>query len=314
MDQLLSIILLSYNSGSKINEVYYSVRKHLEDAGIDFEFIIMDDASTDDSFGIGLALQKKEQNVRVYQLSKNCTSIYSIFAGLSVCKGACATAIPDDEQQPYGTLIEMYRLWQKGHKIIIPNRTVRQDPFLSRTFSLLFYKLINRLSDITYPPGGADLFFIDREVIDIINSRIKPINTYIVPELLRLGFDPYYLPYERPRSLNEKSRWTFKKKLRLARIIFYSSSSFPIRFISYTGIFFTFISFLLILFYVYTQLFGNKSFWGYYPPGWVSTIVFITFFSGLILFALGIIAEYIWRIYEEVKNRPEFIIRKNNKE
>lgn len=311
-NKLLSIILLSYFSKERIISCYNDVSAILAQENIPFEFIIMDDGSTDTSFDIALDLEKQYNNVFAYQLSRNYTSNYSWFAGLSVSKGSCAFAIPDDEQQPYQTIVDMYRLWEKGHKVIIPNRIKRDDPFFSRIFSTSYYKIINALSEITYPEGGADLAFIDREVIDILNQQIHPINTAVVPEIFRIGFSPVYLPYERPLGLNEgKSRWSFKKKVRLAKDVFFSASTFPIRFISGMGLFFSIISIIGIIFYTYIRLFGNPNFWGL-PIGWTSIMILIMFFGGIILFSLGIIAEYIWRIYEEVKNRPGYIIKKKD--
>lgn len=306
----LSVILLSYYSEQRIKNVYNSVNKLLGEAGINFEFIVIDDGSKDASYSKALELEKENENVKAYQLSRNFTSSYAIFAGLSLCSGDCAIAIPDDEQQPYDLLIELYRKWEEGFKIVMPYRFNRNDPFVSKFFSKSFYFIMNNLSDIKYPPGGADSFLIDREIIDLLNTRIHPINTTTITEVLRLGFEPFYLPYEREKGNNKKSRWTFKKKFKLALDTFFSSSSFPIKFISFMGVFFSFFSFLLIIFYSYINIFGNKTFWGYDPPGWTSTVLFISFFSGLILFALGIISEYIWRIYEEVKNRPGYIIKR----
>lgn len=311
-DKLLSIILLSYYSNERIYASYIKLKTLLDKEHIPFEFIVVDDGSTDQSIDIAKGLELEFSNVRAYQLSKNYTSNYSWFAGLSVCKGACAIALPDDEQQPYQTVVDMYRLWEQGvHKVIIPNRMTRDDPWSSRIFSICYYKIINALSEITYPEGGADLAFIDREVIDILNTRIHPINTAVVPEIFRLGFSPIYLPYERPLGLNQgKSRWTFKKKLRLAKDVFFSSSSFPIKFITNMGFWTAVLSLIIMIFYGYIAVFGNRQFWGVTVPGWVSIILFITFFGGLILLSLGIIAEYIWRIYEEVKGRPGYIIKK----
>jgi dolichol-phosphate mannosyltransferase len=313
MDQnkLLSVILLSYHSGERINNVYQKVSAVLTKEHIPFELIIVDDGSTDRSFQIAETLEQQESNVYAYQLSRNYTANYAGFAGLSVCNGACAIHIPDDEQQPYQTLVDMYRLWEQGEKIIIPNRVLRDDPWSSRGFSIAFYKVINAFSDITFPEGGADLAFIDREIIDLLNNRIHPINTAFVPEVLRLGYSPAYLPYVRPIGLNKgNSRWTFKKKMRLAKDIFFSSSSFPIKFITRLGLWTALLSFIILVYYGYIAIFGNRQFWGITVPGWVSIILFITFFCGLILLSLGIIAEYIWRIYEEVKARPGYIIKK----
>ena len=138
--KLLSVILLSYYSGERIRVAYDKIKSLLDAEKIPFEFIIMDDGSKDDSYVIALELEKSEENVRAYQLSRNYTSNYSWFAGLSVSKGACSFAIVDDEQQPYSTLIDMYRMWEKGAKIVIPNRVSRDDPWRFKIFSILYYK------------------------------------------------------------------------------------------------------------------------------------------------------------------------------
>ncbi|MFZ5940820.1 MAG: glycosyltransferase [Bacteroidota bacterium] len=311
---LLSVILLSYYSGNRIITTFESLSDILKKEEIDFEFIIVDDGSKDNSFLLASELEKRHKNVRAYQLSRNYTSNYAIFAGLFLCNGDCAIPIPDDEQQPYHTLVEMYRMWENGEQLIIPHRIKRNDGFLTNLYAKTFYRVINAFSDIKYPEGGADTFFIDRELIQIINSRIHPINTSIMSEVLRLGFDTKYYPYERVKSLNKKSRWTFRKKFRQAKDTFFSSSTWPVRFITTLGIFFSLFALAMIVFYTYIRLFGNPGFWGDYLPGWTSTVVIISLFSGLILFSLGIIAEYIWRIYEEVKNRPGYIIKKREEQ
>jgi len=311
--KLLSVILLSYYSKERIPQCYERLNSVLGAAGIPFELIIMDDGSKDQSFELALQLEQAHPNVHAYQLSRNYTSHYSIFAGLSVCSGACAVPIPDDEQQPYETLVQMYRLWEAGQKIIVPHRVQRDDPAISKFFSRSFYKLMNTLSDVQFPEGGADTFFIDRDIIDIINQRIHPINTSSISEILRLGFDPYFLPYNRPSGNNSKSRWSFKKKWRLAKDFFFSSSSFPIRFITYCGTFFSLFALALVVCFIVLKLVSKEhSFFIFNAnvQGWTSLIIAITFFSGLILFSLGIISEYIFRIYEEVKARPGYIIKK----
>lgn len=309
--KLLSIILLSYYSGERVRVAYNKIKSLLDKENIQFEYIVMDDGSKDDSYAIALELEKNENNVRAYQLSRNYSSNYSWFAGLSVAKGACCFAIVDDEQQPYSTLIDMYRMWENGAKVIIPNRISRDDPWHSKFLSMLYYRIINKLSDISYPEGGADLAFLDREVVDILVERIHPINTAVVPEVFRLGFDPQYLPFQRPIGLNgSKSRWKFKKRVKLAKDVFFSASTFPIRLISWLGIFFSGLAFLGGLFYIYIRLWGNHDYWGEILPGWTFLVVLIMLLGGIQLFCLGMIAEYIWRIYDEVKARPGYIIKK----
>jgi polyisoprenyl-phosphate glycosyltransferase len=308
---MLSIILLSYYSGERIVRAYEQLNRLMEAEQIHYELIVMDDGSTDNSFAIAAKLASEHDNVKAYQLSRNYTSHYSIFAGLSVCSGRCATAISDDEQQPYGVLVTMYRLWKAGNHVIIPHRIERSDGLVNNLMANIYYKLVNFLSDITFPPGGADSFLIDREVIDLINVRIHAINTSIITEILRMGFSPVFVPYRREKGINQKSRWTLKNKTRLFKDTFYSCSTTPIKLITRLGLFFSGLALIMIALYSYIAIWGNPQFWGEKLPGWTSTIVIIAFFSGTILFSLGIIAEYIWRIYEEVKNRPGYIIKKN---
>jgi len=307
---VLSLILLSYYSGDRIVKAYQKLSAIFDREQIPFELIVIDDGSNDNSYEIALELESKNANVKAYQLSKNYTSHYAIFAGLKVCTGDCAMPIPDDEQQPYNTIVDMYRLWQKGIKVIIPFRARRFDGFVNKISATIYYKTISSLSEIKFPDGGADLFFIDRELIDIINSRIHAINTSSIIEVLRLGFNPLYFAYDRVKGVNTKSRWTLKKKIRLFKDTFFSSSTWPVKVISSLGIFFSFFAMFIIVIYSYIRFFGNPNFWGKIMPGWTSTVVIISFFSGLILFSLGIVAEYIWRIYEEVKDRPGYIIKK----
>ncbi len=310
MDGKLSVILLSYKSKERLINVRNRLNDVMTAASIPYELVIVDDGSQDGSFQIALGLEKQFDNVKAYELSRNYTSHYVIFAGIKVASGSCTTAIPDDDQQPYELLVEMYREWQKGTKIIFPYRVQRDDPWSSKIMANLFYKIMSATSDFSYPVQGVDAFLIDREVMDILNANIHPINTTTVTELLRLGFSPKYLPYTREKSSNTKSRWTFKKKFKLAKDWFFSTSSFPIKLITWLGISISGFAFALILFYAYIKLFGNPDYWKIEVQGWVSLVILISFFSGLILLSLGIIAEYIWRIYEEVKARPGFIIKK----
>jgi glycosyltransferase involved in cell wall biosynthesis len=301
---MLSIILLSYQSAQRIEKFFDTLNERMLEEKIEFECIIMDDASTDSSHDIALEIEKKFKNVRAFQLSRNFTSHYSIFAGFSKVRGNCAVAMPDDFQLPLDTVVEMYRIWEKGKKVVIPHRDDRDDPIISQFFSFLYYSLMNKLSEVKFPKGGADIFLADKEIIDIFNKHIHPKNTSTIIEVLRLGFDPVYVPFVRPSGNNSKSRWTFRKKMRLAMDTFFSSSSFPIKFISGLGISSFVLTVMLITYYITAKITGIIEI-----PGWTLLIITFTFFSGLILLSIGIIAEYVWRIFDEVKSRPGFIIK-----
>jgi glycosyltransferase involved in cell wall biosynthesis len=301
---MLSIILLSYQSEKRIEKFFDSLNKRMLEENIEFECIIIDDASTDASHKVALDIETKHESVRAFQLSRNFTSHYSIFAGFSKAQGNCAVAMPDDFQVPLDTVVEMYRIWEKGKKVVIPYRNDRDDPIISKFFSNLYYWIMNKLSEVKFPKGGADIFLADREIIDIFNKFIHPKNTSTIIEVLRLGFDPVYIPFDRPLGNNEKSRWTLKKKLRLALDTFFSSSSLPIKFISGLGVSSFLLTIILITYYITARISGIIEI-----PGWTLLVITVTFFSGLILLSLGFIAEYVWRIFDEVKARPGFIIK-----
>ncbi len=315
MNNKLSLILLSYKSGQRLITVRDKVHEVMTAENIPYELVIVDDGSLDGSFKIAEQLENDFDNVKAYELSRNYTSHYTLFAGFTLVSGDCAIPIADDDQQPYELLVGMYREWEKNRsKIIFSYRTERDDPWLSKQMAVLFYRIVSVISDFKYPAKGIDTYLIDREVIDILNKRIHPINTTTFTELLRLGFNPTYYPYVRGKSTAAKSRWTFKKKVKVAKDWFFSTSSFPIKMIGYTGVTVSLFALVLIVFYSYIKLFGNPDYWKFEVKGWVSIIILISFFSGLILLSLGIIAEYIFRIYEEVKARPGYIIKqKENK-
>jgi len=307
---LYSIILLSYFSEERIEPVFNEVDQRLKAEGIDYEFIIIDDGSKDRSFKVAKELAEMHEQVSAYQLSRNFSAHYAKFAGFSVAKGDIVTSMPDDWQTPMDVYVKIYREWQQGAQAIIPYRNKRNDGLLNEFFARSYYKIMNRLSDLTLPPLGADIFGIDRELVDIINERIHPINTSTLIEVLRLGFDPVYFPYERPKNVYCKSRWTFKKKMRLFKDTFYASSDFPIKMISWTGLFSFLLSLIVIVISTILKLTGQETIGGFKIPGWTTTLIIMSFFCGLILLSISIIAEYLLRVFDEVKDRPGYIIRK----
>jgi dolichol-phosphate mannosyltransferase len=303
----LSIILLSYQSEESIKPVFNKVNETMIQEGIDFEFIIVDDGSTDNSYQEAKDLQHKNTNVRAYRLSKNYTSPYSQFAGYSLANGDCVVAITDDLQKPVTVVVQMYRAWANGAKVVISHRSSRADGFFSDLFSRFYYKFMNRFSDVSFPYGGSDSALIDREVYQLINNKVGKNNTTPTIEVLRLGFKPVLIPYNRQPAAG-KSRWTLRKKLKLATDTFFSSSSFPIKAITWLGLSIFIFSIITALTILYLKVFSDSSLFGLPIPGWATIVVLISVFNGLILLCLGIVAQYIWRIYEDVRGKLPYVI------
>jgi len=311
--RLLSVVLLSYQSESRIGTAVDSIRSTMESESIPFEIIIMDDGSTDRSASLARAIAEEDPRVRDYRLSKNFGSPYSTFAGFSKARGACAVAVPDDNQTPPEVVVEMYRQWEQGHKIVVANRRSRSDGHLNDFFSNLYYSIMNKFSEVTFPPGGSDRFLADREVIDILDTRIRPVNTTPLLEALRLGFSPKYISFDRPPA-SAPSRWTARKKLSLAADTFFGSSSYPLRLITMLGFGIFIFCLILVLVVIWARVFTDFEVFGLAVNGWATSMVVMTMFNGLILLCIGVVAEYIWRIHEEVKNRPSYIVRKHDED
>jgi len=306
----LSIVLLSYYSQDRLKSVSEQILQHMESEQIPIELIIMDDGSTDRSYEVALKLAEGDNRIKAYQLSKNYTTPYAQFAGMKVASGDCIVFVPDDLQRPLQTVVEMYRAWQQGNKLVIAHRKTRDDGWFSDMYSRAYYGIMNKLSDIKFPAGGADGFLADREIIDIMVNDISPRHTSSIVEVLRIGYNPYYIPFDRPSKVG-KSRWTWSKKVALAKDTFIASSSFPIRLITRLGFVVFVTSCILGIIVLVAKIMGSDLF-GFPVSGWTTLVLFTMAFNGLILLCMGIIAEYIWRIYEEVKGRPGYIIKKKD--
>ncbi len=304
----LSVILLSYQSEARLEKATGEIREVLSREGIPHEIVIIDDGSTDRSVKKAEELSRENQTIRVFPLSRNYTSPMAQFAGLEVCSGDCAAPMPDDGQRPLPHLVDMYRRWQEGHDVVVGYRTGRRDGWFSDFWSGRYYAWMNTFSDVRFPPGGSDGYLIDRSVIDILNTQVSKRNTTPVMEILRLGFPTVFLPYERPPRAG-KSRWTFQRKINLALNTFFASSIAPLRLITWLGLGVFCLSLAAILMIIAAKLFSDNRLFGLPVQGWATLVVLITLFNGLIMLCIGIVSEYLWRMYDEVKHRPPYLFR-----
>lgn len=267
------------------------------------ELVFVDDGSGDRSLDILLDFQTRFPGViKVVKLTRNFGSMAAIQAGLLHVTGDCIGMISADLQDPPELFRDMISWWEKGSKAIFAVRQGRQDPFWQKLASGAYYALVRKFAIPDYPDGGFDYFLVDRQVILEVN-RIHEKNTNLMTLIYWLGYKPIILPYIRQARVHGKSRWTFAKKIKLFIDTFVAFSFFPIRMLSVLGILVALTSFSYGAFIlVYWMLFGIS------VQGWVPIMLSITFASGTQMVMLGVLGEYVWRILDEIRKRPLYVI------
>ena len=301
----ISIAVPVYHNAASLPALLAEFQKlAARNPGDQFEFVFVDDGSTDNSFDVLVALAKDEPRMTVLKLSRNFGSNAAIMAGLSEAKGEAVAAIAADLQDPPELLDDMLKLWREGHKVVLAARRQREDPGFVSFTSDLFYNLFRRYAIKTMPKRGFDFFLIDRSVCTLITG-IQESNAYLMGLILWLGFSPQLVYYD--RRVREKkfgrSMWTFTKRIKYFIDSFVAFSYIPVRFASLMGIVLSFIGMIYLLVVV-----AGRLFFGIEAEGWASLMVVLLVVSGAQLLMTGILGEYLWRNLDETRKRPRFIV------
>lgn len=270
----------------------------------DFEFVFVDDGSKDNSFSLLMEAREQDSRIKVIKLSRNFGSMSAIQAGLGYTTGDCVGIIAADLQDPPEMFKEMMEHWKSGKKVILATREDREESFSQKLFSNTYYFLLEKLALKGYPKGGFDFLLIDRQVVHEV-VKIHEKNTNIMSLIYWLGHDQVQIPYVRQERKLGKSRWTLSKKIKLFVDSFVSFSYSPIRIMSFIGVMTAILSFLYGVFVIVGTLFGIIEL-----QGWTTIIALITFLLGIIMIMLGIIGEYLWRILDESRERPSYVVDK----
>lgn len=273
--------------------------------GYHLELVCVDDGSGDKSLEILYDFHARyPQSVKVVKLARNFGSMSAILAGMTVASGDCVGMIAADLQDPPELFIEMIHHWEQGNKSIFAVRQDREDPLSSKVFSSLYYRLVRQFAIPNYPEGGFDFFLIDRQVAEDI-KKIHEKNTNLMTLIFWLGYNPILLPYVRRHRRKGKSRWTLAKKIKLFVDTFVSFSFSPIRILSVLGVLVAFFSFIYGAVILFSYFLG-----GIPVQGWAPIMLVVTFSTGLQMFMLGVLGEYLWRTLDEVRRRPPYVIDK----
>jgi glycosyltransferase involved in cell wall biosynthesis len=302
--KIFSIIVPVYQNEENLDDTLQkliSLQDSLSD--YDLELIFVDDGSTDRSYDI---LQKTYNRYKdklvIVKLTRNFGQIAAIYAGFSLARGECVGIISADLQDPHELFIEMIKRWERGVKLVIAERADREDKNIATICSRFYWKMVRRTAGKDFPIGGFDFCLIDKQVVsELIRINEKNSNVFIL--MFTLGYRRELLLYTRKKRQLGKSKWSLSKKIKLVIDTFVADSYLPLRMMSILGFIISILSFLLAIGLVINRLIKGTNY-----PGWTSTFVIIMFFGGLILLSLGIIGEYIWRIFEETRKRPNYVI------
>ena len=303
-NKLVSIIIPCFNEEGNIYKLYETLENNIS-TDYNWEFIFVDDGSSDQTIEKIKALNEKDQRVKYISFSRNFGHQYALKAGLDFCKGDCAISMDADLQHPPSLMKEMLKFWEEGNQIVY---SIRKDDentsFLKRKTSKIFYSLINYLSEIDINQGAADYRLLDRQVIEIIKVDIKEYNLFLRGLISWVGFNQIGIEYYPEKRFAGASKYSYKKMINFALTGITSFSVKPLRVSMLIGFFLSIFSFIYGIYALIVVLFNFQS-----VSGWASIIACVLFIGGIQLMILGILGEYIGKIYFEVKKRPLYIIK-----
>lgn len=309
MKKKLSVVVPCYNEEAALNLFYKEIVKISKKMNyLNFEFIFVDDGSQDKTLEIIKKLNNKDKRVRYVSFSRNFGKEASMYAGLEVSRGDFVTIMDADLQDPPFLLEEMYNIIDSnGYDCVATRRVNRKgEPIIRSFFARQFYKIINRLSNIEMVDGARDYRLMTRQVVNSIIT-LKEYNRYSKGLFSFVGFRTKWLQYENVKRVAGESKWNFWKLLVYAVDGICAFSTKPLVISAIVGLFFCFISFAMILLIIFkTLMYGDP------VSGWPSMVCIIFFVSGIQLFCMGIMGEYLAKTYLETKNRPIYIVKESS--
>ena len=303
----ITIVIPLYNEQEVLDECYNRVSNVCRSINnYEYEIIFINDGSKDNTLEMLKNIANNDNNVKVISFSRNFGHQCAVTAGLKYVTGDAIVIIDSDLQDPPELIPEMLNLWEQGNEVIYGKRKKREgeSKFKLLTASM-FYKTLNALADVEIPKDTGDFRLVDRKVVDIINS-LPEHNKFLRGLFSWVGYKQYSFEYERKERFAGKTKYPLKKMLKLATDGIIGFSTKPLKMLGTFGLFSIFISFAILIYSLLSFAFK----WNYIAPGWTSIMVAITFFAGVQLLSIWMISEYIGRIYDETKSRPQYIIDK----
>lgn len=303
----ISIIIPAYNEEEVAQECYNRLEEVLNKLNnYENEIIFINDGSKDKTLEILTELANQNENVKIVSFSRNFGHQAAVTAGLKYVTGDAILIIDADLQDPPELLPEMLKLWEEGNEVIYGERKTREGESKFKLFTAkMFYNTLNALSDVEIPKNTGDFRLVDRKVVDTINS-LPEHNKFLRGLFSWVGYRQYAFKYERKERFAGKTKYPLKKMLKLAADGIIGFSTKPLKILGGLGFISIIISFIILIYSLLSFAFE----WNNLEAGWTSIMVSITFFAGVQLLSIWVLSEYIGRIYDETKNRPQYIVDK----
>ncbi|HET9768118.1 MAG TPA: glycosyltransferase family 2 protein [Thermoanaerobaculia bacterium] len=282
-------------------EALLAVEQGLAERGLGLELIFVDDGSPDGSLAVLRELKRRRPATTVVKLARNFGAVHASKTGFRYVTGGCFTILAADLQDPPELILQMADLWLQGSKFVVCARQGREDSPLSRLFAWIYYRLVRAIAVKDYPRGGFDLALMGRELLPHMLDSARHVNTPLFAYWL--GFSPTTIHYVRRRRAHGKSKWTFRKRVNFFVDSLVGFSIVPLRAMSALGLVVAVASFGYGGVVAVNALRGLKT-----VPGFAALAVLIAFLLGLVIAMLGLVGEYLWRIYDEVSRKPEAVV------
>ncbi|MBA3947411.1 MAG: glycosyltransferase family 2 protein [Herpetosiphonaceae bacterium] len=299
----LSVVIPVFNEEGNLVALYDRLTLVLQHNGLRYQLVFVDDGSQDKSLTLLQRFASTDAHVMVVELARNFGHQVAITAGLDHSEGRAVVIMDADLQDPPEVLPAFIAKWQEGHDVVYAIREQRKENWFKRTAYAGFYRLLQRVANINIPLDAGDFCIMDRRVVDLLKGMPER-NRFVRGIRSWVGLDQVGLAYERQARHSGQPKYTFRRLIYLALDGLVSFSFVPLRFITMIGFGVSLLSIILAIFYAIKKILV-----GLHPPGFATLIVSIFFLAGIQMITLGVIGEYIGRIFEEVKQRPLYVIR-----
>jgi dolichol-phosphate mannosyltransferase len=304
MKVMYSIVAPIYNELDNLSELYRRVADVMDAAGEPWELLLVDDGSTDGSTAKIRELAAQDHRVRPVIFARNFGHQIAITAGWDYARGDAIVIIDADLQDPPEAILDLIKKWKEGYEVVYAVRAERAgETWFKRITSALFYRIIYRITDVKIPIDTGDFRLMDRKVVDVL-KQMRERHRFPRGMSAWVGFRQIGVEYKRAARFSGETKYPFRKMLLLALNAITSFSYFPLQVATFFGFFSAALAILAIPVVVYLRMTGSQAFFGQ-----ATTLIAVLFLGGVQLISLGILGEYIGRLYDEAKGRPLYIVR-----